>query len=120
MDLITHSVSPESFLVFGNKLTNRREILTGHTAAGRFKAQFGVSCKVCSIVWDLIRPFKKNMLRNVSAIHLLWALSFLKTYDSFHVLSAHAGVSEKTFSEWVWRIVPALAALKKHMIKWEN
>ena len=60
------------------------------------------------------------MLRNVSAIHLLWTLSVLKTYDSFTVLSAHAGVSEKTFSEWVWRIVPALAALKEHVIKWEN
>ena len=116
-DLFVH-VPPESFCSIGEIFTNH--IGTGQTAKRRFKAHFGVSPYVCSILWQLLQSSIRKMPRTVGAEHLLFALSLLKTYESTMVLASRAGVDKKTFNAWAWQFIEAIAKLKPHVIKWES
>ena len=42
-------------------------------------------------------------------MHLLWALLFLKRYDTEHTNHSITGADEKTFRKWVWIFVDMLA-----------
>ena len=76
----------------------------------RFASLFGVTPKVCSIVW---RKISHQFTNRIEPKHLLWALLFLKCYGSESVHSALTGVDEKTFRLWVWRVVPSIGQLKE-------
>jgi len=39
---------------------------------------------------------------------LLWALSFLKTGDTFNTLASRFQVAEKTFRSWTWQVLETL------------
>ena len=115
------SVSSESFLLMGNAIASRLGKSSSSTAIVRFRSYFGISPLVCSMLWDLLRSFRQTLPRTVSANHLLWALCFLKTYQSYYVLSSLVGgVDEKTYKEWVWKFVVAISKLKRYVIKWDK
>eukprot|EP00732_Lithocolla_globosa_P000696 Lithocolla_globosa_v1_NODE_257_length_4779_cov_60.829103.p7 type:complete len:110 gc:universal NODE_257_length_4779_cov_60.829103:341-670(+) len=66
-----------------------------------FRANFGVSTSTCQYLWALLVYHYDEYL---SPQHLLWALCFLKCYDT--VASMHLkfpNCSEKTYRVWVWR-----------------
>lgn len=114
-------VPPESFCSIGGCFTNHKQALSEKVANRRFRAHFGISPSVCSILWNLLQSSILKMPKTVVAEHLLWALSLLKTYDSTVVLASCAGgVDEKTFDVWAWRFIEAIAGLKVHVIKWEK
>jgi hypothetical protein len=43
----------------------------------------------------------------------MWALLLLRTYNREEVLATMAGVDEKTFRKWAWKLVEKLAQLQK-------
>ena len=86
------------------------EIISGSVAGGNsegirsFKARFGCSPDVCSVLWEMMSN-RRSKPRNMIPKHLLWALLFLKTYNSETVLSGVLGIERKTFRKWVWTVI---------------
>lgn len=108
----------ESFMDLGNNIMGRTKAVQARTALERFKATFGTSPQVCSLLWDMIdRTWMPNGSRPV---HLLWALMLLKLYCAESVLSALANAHEQTFRKWAWIFVDAIADLQYSVIVWEN
>ena len=76
-----------------------------------FKAVFGVSPLLCSVVWNYMDDDEK-LPRRAQPKHLLWTLMFLKLYNSENVLSSMCGCEEKTFRKWVWLMLAAIGSLE--------
>lgn len=72
----------------------------------RFRAIYGISARVCALIWDLI---VREVPSNADPHHLLWGLMFLKIYGSEPVSAAIVRVDGKTMRKWHWIIVAALA-----------
>lgn len=70
-----------------------------------FVAMFGVTARVCAVVWN-ITSFDDD----IKLVHLLWALMFLKMYEKEAILSAIVGVDRKTYRDKVWRVLSGLEA----------
>lgn len=89
--------------------------LMKHTSASilvgsrRFKSFFGVSPNICAICWKIIKGDLPTSFREV---HLLWALFFLKSYNTESVNHAFADCDEKTFRTKVWTVIERLAFMK--------
>jgi hypothetical protein len=68
----------------------------------KWLASFGVTFSVIDILWAKLNPhvFRPS--------HLLMALYFLHCYDPEEVAAAHFGVTAKTYSKHVWRVIRAL------------
>uniref|UniRef100_A0A336L3F9 CSON015158 protein n=1 Tax=Culicoides sonorensis TaxID=179676 RepID=A0A336L3F9_CULSO len=81
----------------------------------RFKSAFGVSPRICSIVWFAI---KGDLSQDIREEHLLWTLLFLKCYNSTDVNRAIVKCDAKTFRTKVWSVIDVLAFIK--VILWEN
>jgi hypothetical protein len=45
-------------------------------------------------------------------VHLLWALMFLKQYNTEEVTASMAGCDKKTFRLWCWLVVRVLADME--------
>lgn len=53
----------------------------------RFMALFGATPFIICLVWNMLDPPTNHSIpNNVKIIHLLWTFSFLKTYETEHVL----------------------------------
>jgi hypothetical protein len=72
-----------------------------------FKALFGISANVCSVVWNLC-----NFPIGTKPVHLLWAFLFLKVYGTEPVLIyiVDSGPNRKTFRKWIWIVIEEIAA----------
>jgi hypothetical protein len=70
-----------------------------------FVAMFGVTARVCAVVWNIT-----SFDNDIKLVHLLWALMFLKMYEKEAILSAIAGVDRKTYRDKVWRVLSGLQA----------
>lgn len=79
----------------------------------RFKAAFGVSPNICSMVWQMI---KTDLTQDFKEIHLLWTLFFLKCYNTESVNRSIFKCDEKTYRVRVWRVIESLAFLK--VVRW--
>lgn len=66
----------------------------------RFKTFFGISPKICALSW-----------------HLLWALFFLKNYNTESVNRKFGECDEKTFREKIWMVIDRLAFIKVVRLK---
>ena len=69
-----------------------------------FSANFGVSTTICSRLWRVIRRSKISTRPE----HLVYFLSFIKSYDTLDNLATKFHVTEKTFRSNVWRIAGIL------------
>ena len=67
----------------------------------KFKAHFGASPEICCDIWQMINPCEE-MNSYTRPMHLLWGCMLMKVYATEEVLSAIAGVTEKTFRKWAW------------------
>lgn len=74
----------------------------------RFKATFGVSVSICSMSWQKIKP---NLFHDFTEVHFLWALHFLKCYNTENVNRSFAKCDEKTFRTRVWKVVEELSCM---------
>jgi hypothetical protein len=77
----------------------------------KFKAVFGTTPAVSSIIWKKIND-AESMPTNSRPIHLLFSLLFLRLYQIEIVNSILTNVTEKTFSKWAHIFVEVIAALE--------
>jgi len=76
----------------------------------RISAVFGVPLEVIAIVWVRMQDLWHLPLKE-KRIHLLWAINFLKVYNTENVAAANWRTTEKTYREKVRLYVDRLAAL---------
>ena len=76
------------------------------TQLRRFRQLHGVPPSICCTlwrrIWPQLSPFTKPK-------HLLWALRFLKSYNTEAVNADVFNVTETTTRSWIWNIVELLA-----------
>lgn len=99
----------ESFLNYGNSITKHASCRSNYVGLRRFKEFFGVSPTICAKTWLHL----KNVLpADYRQHHLLWALLFLKCYETESVNRSIVGCDEKTYRKRVWVVVEKLAFIK--------
>ena len=79
-----------------------------------FAECFGAIAYVLTIVWKFL--FKNSLLDDTEYVHILWGCMPLKQYSGNRVLSAVAGVNEKTFRKWAWNIVDEISWLEGNVV----
>ena len=71
-----------------------------------FRSSFGASIVVIRKLWKLC-----SFLPGTQPKHMLWALLFMKTYDTGPNISRQVGASEKTVRKFVWdNVIKEIAA----------
>lgn len=82
----------------------------------RFRSFFGISAVVCTVVWKML--LEDDLLpEDAVASYLLWALMFLKTYNTESVLAGIAGgVDEQTYQKWTWIFIDCIVALEVKVV----
>jgi hypothetical protein len=72
-----------------------------------FVSLFGVSPRVCAVIFNII-----SFPDDIHLVHLLWALSFLKSYATEAVLISMTGgaVSRNTYRRKVWQVLDCLSS----------
>jgi hypothetical protein len=97
-------VTPTTFLHHGKFILGRQNEGSAHCER-RFRALFGCSWQTCNAIWHRCRLSVK-----AKPYHLLWALLFLKTYESEDVLCILVRTTRKTFRKWSWHVIGSIAA----------
>lgn len=93
-------------------------IMLRHTEDGAdrdFRALFGVSLDTCISAWDLCVASGRLPL-GTQEYHFLWALMFLKLYDTESILARLAGATRKTYRKWVMPIVRCLSRCRHGLV----
>jgi hypothetical protein len=89
---------------------DNRQVSTA-TEDRRFRELFGCGPIVALTLWNLIMV--ETMVPGSTVVHMLWALMLMKTYAKETTLCSLAGgVDEKTFRDWSWPLVRAIADLE--------
>ena len=106
----THS----NFTAAASILLQRKVVSWNMTAHRRWMSAFGAKPEVCCYLWIRIDPYKTmSQLGSPEYVHLLWALFFLRVYDTEHNSArAAGGVDEKTFRKWAHAFVEAILFLE--------
>ena len=83
-----------------------------------FRSAFGVSSAVCSHTWEYLSSSHEKVKGQTKAkpTHQLWALMFLKTYDTEIFLCSLLSTSERTFRKWVWIMIEAISNLYDDLV----
>ena len=98
-------MTEQIFLQQGHALTGHNYLNGSRVVAeNRFRAMFGISNIVCSIIWHNVQHPHDGQ-----PVHLLYALMLLKMYETEHIYHALTGVDEKTFRKWAWIYVEIIA-----------
>lgn len=93
----------------GGMMRNLATTVSEETRVRRFRAFFGTTPIICSMLWSLcVTSF---IAQRVMPVHLLWALLFLKQYNTEEVNATITGTDEKTFRKWSWLVISILADL---------
>ena len=106
-EMLSLDPSVQHFEVLGAEFMRRAQRSTSNQR--RFRSFFGTTPLICVTLWYRCSV---NLPSSASPKHLLWALHFLKSYNSTEILASSAGVDEKTYRKWAWMLVHALADLK--------
>ncbi len=103
--------SPSNFRIIGEEILGRRV----HGGGRSFVAFFGISPLKCHLLWQHMMEEERERRSDdkLSPRYLMWALLLLRTYNREEVLATMAGVDEKTFRKWAWKLVERLAQLQK-------
>ena len=87
-------MSEVEFRELGMAILHQRDG-TSKTDVRRFRANFGISSLVCSIVWSMLEKLRKNH-PGAEMQHLCWACMMLKRYPTESDMSSKiGGVDEK-------------------------
>ena len=112
-------VEPDVFEELGCQIIWRRnnKVKSRMMIIRRYRAFFGTSPENVATAWQHLAPFiEPEHQQTAHPKHVLWALMFLKLYNSTDVLASFAGVSEKTFQKWQWRAIGWLADLEFYLV----
>lgn len=74
------------------------------------KSTFGLSAKVIVTIWNRLIA-EGHMPEGAVLKYLLWSLSFLKSYETENFYAIAFKTTEKTFRQWIWKLVLALSRL---------
>ena len=87
----------------------------------RFRATFGTSPRIITILWKVLSKAKK-LTNDAREEHLLWALIFLKQYLTEVGMSntIGEGLNEKTIRKWTRIMVRTIASMESTFIQWER
>jgi len=107
IDVIDESLANQFWTIGHGLLSNGRSDGSSHIAMRRFKSNFGVCHRACAYIWDTVG--EANRPSESQLIHLLYALLFLKLYNTEHQFKAITGRDEKTFRKYAWRWAHLLA-----------
>jgi hypothetical protein len=109
------SCSEAAFLVLGSQLWLRGNKLARNKLSGvsmrRYREMFGCSPFLCSVIWEYLIDGGQLVAatRGIRSEHLLWALMFLKLYQTEAVSALVCRCDEKTYRKWIWIVIRALA-----------
>jgi hypothetical protein len=93
---------------------------SAETFNDRWISHFNTEPEVCFELWTMIQDNPADGLEyDFQPEHLLWALLFLKLYNSYTVLSGMCDCHEDTYSDWVWRILQAIMYLEDDVVRTE-
>lgn len=81
-----------------------------------FRSLFGTSPDVCSELWEWCQSHRLRPSHGMKPIHILWALRFLKSYDTEDVFATWAHTTRKTWRKWVWITLRIIRKLKKKKV----
>ncbi len=118
--MVLFQIAPEQWLEMGMGIMGRHNLVARSTSRRRFRATFGQSPIICSIIWDKIEEARQTMPQGAKTIHLLWAMMFVKLYCCEEVNASLAGCHEKTFRKWCWLFVFAISDLEGEVVSLRN
>ena len=98
-------------VVDGQKLASRKKPLWEEVRS--FKANYGVSPSTAGKTY---RKLRRTYGEEPKLVHVLWALSFLKTYGTEDVLSKKFKTSHKTYRKHKWRLVKQISGLYSSVV----
>jgi hypothetical protein len=104
----------DEFLSKGKAMMGLKRTLSASTERRKFRATFGTSPAICSLLWGMLLP---GTTRGAKPVHLLWGLMLLKLYNSESAHCNIAGVDEKTFRKWSWFFIDAIAELSDDVVR---
>ena len=99
-------VPPETFLWLGSTLMpnlNRGQSEVRRNR--RFRSFFGTSVDTCADLWYLCYD---TFHSSTMPMYLLWALMFMKQYNTEEANASIAGCHEDTFRDWVWYVISVI------------
>jgi hypothetical protein len=76
------NLSADAFLEAGLSIIGWKKERSSAAIGIRFAALFGVNPLLCSLVWRRIYRARHGTMPRATPKHLLWALMFLKTYET--------------------------------------
>ena len=119
----TSTMAPTAETFIGAAAPILREAVKNYLSKmwlGRWMSLFGTTPEVCVVLWNKIDP-RRTMVGVGQAPepkHLLWALIFLRIYDTDEVNSRLVGgVDEKTFRKWAHPFVEAISFLEYPVVR---
>ena len=105
----------KTFVFEGALILNRRRNQDNYTDTfdRDFRSFFGCSPVVCGIIWVKCDGF----FSYTEPKHLLWALLFLKSYETEKKLTSIVKIScRQHYRETVWPIILKLSSLRKKVV----
>ena len=119
-DLVVPFPNADQFEAMGQQLSGYAVSTSDKIKRERFVSFFGVEPLIVSIIWSMIVDEDQALVAfyvdSPKPIHLLWALLFLRCYNTNTRNAAMAGCDEKTFRHWSWTYVEAIANLDKEVV----
>ena len=80
----------------------------------RFAGMFGCLPHICAIMFEYLRQMNEiqwPLSLGIEPKHLLWALLFLKRYNTEEINLSIVGCDEKTFRKWTWKVIEGLSKM---------
>lgn len=107
---MTRMAHPKAFEIAAEDLIGDSNPSQSHQ---KYVAHFGVDSLVTAKIWDMTKP---SLPTKVKPKHLLWALMFMKVYNSELVFASWAGVTPKTYRKYCWMIIEAIAKQVRNVV----
>lgn len=84
----------------------------------RFISKYGTEPLVVCVLWRLLQPWKVRV-NGCRLKHLLWALTFMKSYNTESTISSsfHPTVDEKTYRKWIWYMLEGISRLTSKVVR---
>ena len=74
-----------------------------------FSAYFNLQCHQIARLWNKLCHSMPHEMSEMKPVHLLYALHFMKLYQTSDVNSAFAGLDAKTVRKYTWKMIDILA-----------
>ena len=114
------AVTEHTFRLIGEEMLGINPNRVVREKMKEYVSFFGTVPVVCADLWALIDPINA-VHPNAEPKHLLWALYFLTKYNEELTNCKIVGIKDpKTFREWAWLFVNALADADARVIVWNH